>query len=274
MQRFVRFPGWKAKAMTFSYDDAVIFDERLIKLLRKYGFKGTFNVNGGMLSHEFYRRMNKEEAVALYQGSGMEVAMHGLDHAFLGGSTGADVLKEYYQDKIELEKTFGEIIRGGAYAFGVCNEEIVNVLKTLGVSYFRTTACTEGFDLPTDWLRWGPTCRHINEKLFELLDKFLAETPDKIYDAKPRLFCLFGHSYEFEDNDNWDLIERFCAKTAEHEDIWHATNAEIYDYVQAYEHLIFSAAGDRILNNSATDIYLWLDRKRVIAKANSITVIK
>ncbi len=274
MQKFMRFPGWKAKAMTLSYDDAVIFDKRLIGVMRKYGLKGTFNVNGGMLSHDFYRRMNKEEALALYKDSGMEVAMHGLDHAFLGGSTGADVLKEYYQDKIELEKTFGEIMRGGAYAFGVVNDEIVNVLKTLGVSYFRTTACTGEFDFPTDWLRWGPTCRHVNENLFELLDAFLAETPDKIYNAKPRLFYLFGHSYEFEDNDNWDLIERFCAKTAEHDDIWHATNAEIYDYVQAYNGLIFSAAGDKILNNSAADVYLWLNRRKVLAKANSVTEIK
>ena len=92
MQRFLRFPGWKAKAMTLSYDDAVIFDKRLISIMQKHGLKGTFNVNGGMLSHDFYRRMDKDEALALYQNSGMEVAMHGLDHAFLAGSTGADIM--------------------------------------------------------------------------------------------------------------------------------------------------------------------------------------
>ena len=271
MQRFMRFPGFKAKAMTFSYDDAVIFDERLIEIMRRYGLKGTFNVNAGMLSKDFYRRMSKDEAVKLYEESGMEVAMHGYMHEFLAGSTGADIIKEYYQDKIELESIFGKIMRGGAYAFGVVSDEIVGVLKTLGLSYFRTTACTGGFDVPTDWLRCGPTCRHADPKLMQLLDAFLAETPDKIYNAKPRLFYLFGHSYEFEDNNNWDLIENFCKKVAEHDDIWHATNVEIYDYVQAYNGLIFSAAGDKILNNSATDVYLWLDRRQVIAKANSVT---
>lgn len=274
MQRFMRFPGWKAKAMTLSYDDAVVFDKRLVSIMQTYGLKGTFNVNGGMLSDKFYRRMNEADAVELYKNSGMEVAMHGLDHAFLGGCTGADILKEYYEDKIKLEQTFGTIMRGGAYAFGVCNDEIVNVLKTLGVSYFRTTVSSNTFDIPTDWLRLQPTCKHNAENTFELLDKFLKCAPDKEYRAYPKLFYLWGHSYEYEDQNNWEIIEKFGQKTAEYDDIWHATNVEIYDYVKAYESLIFSAAGDKVFNPSATDVYLWLDQKRVLAKANTTTVIE
>jgi peptidoglycan/xylan/chitin deacetylase (PgdA/CDA1 family) len=274
MQKFMRFPEWKTKAMTLSYDDAVIFDERLIAIMQKYGLKGTFNVNGGMLDEKFYRRMGLEQAVALYKNSGMEVAMHGLDHAFLEGSTGADILKEYYEDKLVLEKEFGKIMRGGAYAFGVYNDEIVNVLKTLGLSYFRTTKCTDGFEIPKDWLRWQATCRHGASNLFELLDKFLAAKPDLHYSAKPLFFALWGHSYEFEDSGNWEIIERFGEKVSAHSDIWHATNAEIYDYTKAYESLIFSAAGDKVFNPSPVDIYLWANRKRVIAKANAVTELE
>jgi len=274
MQKFMRFPDWKAKAMTLSYDDAVIFDERLIAIMQKYGLKGTFNVNGGMMNEKHYRRMNEETAVKLYKNTGMEVAMHGLNHEFLRGGIGADVLKEYYEDKIKLEETFGEIMRGGAYAFGVYDDDIVHILKMLGLSYFRTTESSNSFDIPTDWLRLKPTCRHAADNLFELLDNFLAETPDKIYNAKPRLFYLMGHSYEFEDNDNWEIIEKFGKKVSEFDDIWHATNAELYDYVKAYEDLIFSANGDKVLNKSATDVYLWLDRKRILAKANSVTKIE
>jgi hypothetical protein len=274
MQKFMRFPEWKTKAMTLSYDDAVIFDERLIAIMQKYGLKGTFNVNGGMLSSKFYRRMDKEQAIALYKNSGMEVAMHGLDHAFLEGSTGADIVKEYYEDKLVLEKEFGEIMRGGAYAFGVVNDEIVSVLKTLGLSYFRTTNFTDGFSIPKDWLRLQPTCRHSAENLFELTEKFLAAKPNSHYNAKPLLFYLWGHSYEFEDNNNWEIIERFGEMVAASDDIWHATNAEIYDYIKAYEDLIFSAAGDKVFNPSPIDVYLWANRKQVIAKANSVTEIE
>ena len=34
----------KMKALTFSYDDGVLQDERLIEIFNKYGLKGTFNI--------------------------------------------------------------------------------------------------------------------------------------------------------------------------------------------------------------------------------------
>ncbi len=39
----------KMKAVTFSYDDAVTQDQRLIEMFDKYGLKCTFNVNFGNL---------------------------------------------------------------------------------------------------------------------------------------------------------------------------------------------------------------------------------
>ena len=39
----------KKKAITFSYDDGVTQDERLISLFNKYGLKCTFNLNSGFL---------------------------------------------------------------------------------------------------------------------------------------------------------------------------------------------------------------------------------
>ena len=40
----------KKKAITFSYDDGVTQDIRLIELLNKYGLKCTFNLNSELLS--------------------------------------------------------------------------------------------------------------------------------------------------------------------------------------------------------------------------------
>ena len=40
---FLRYPGGKAKAVTFSYDDGVQQDKRLAGIFDKYGMKGTFN---------------------------------------------------------------------------------------------------------------------------------------------------------------------------------------------------------------------------------------
>jgi peptidoglycan/xylan/chitin deacetylase (PgdA/CDA1 family) len=39
----------KLKAVTFSFDDGVTQDERLIEILNKYNLKGTFNLNFDLL---------------------------------------------------------------------------------------------------------------------------------------------------------------------------------------------------------------------------------
>ena len=46
--------GGKMKAITFSYDDGVTQDQRLISLFNKYGLKGTFNLNSGLLGKPGY----------------------------------------------------------------------------------------------------------------------------------------------------------------------------------------------------------------------------
>ena len=42
---FLRYPGGKPKAVTFSYDDGVPQDLRLVEIFDRYGMKGTFNLN-------------------------------------------------------------------------------------------------------------------------------------------------------------------------------------------------------------------------------------
>ena len=49
---FMRFPEGKVKALTLSYDDGVEQDVRLIEIMKKYGLKGTFNINSGLYASE------------------------------------------------------------------------------------------------------------------------------------------------------------------------------------------------------------------------------
>ncbi len=48
-EKYMRFPDGKCKAATFSYDDGVKADIKLIKIFDKYGVKGTFNLNSILL---------------------------------------------------------------------------------------------------------------------------------------------------------------------------------------------------------------------------------
>ena len=77
---------------------------------------------------------------------------------------------------------------------------------------------------------------------------------------------MWGHSCEFNDNDNWHIIEEFAQFIGGREDIWYATNMEICKYVKAYERPQFSTLGDRVYNPTDTDVYMHHFGKDVLVK--------
>ena len=249
----MRFPDGKAKALTLSYDDGVIFDERLIATMDKHGIKGTFNINSGCYAtSDSSRRLTRERAIALYKDSPHEVAVHTYTHPWLAPLPQAQMTYEVIEDRRRLEEDFERPIRGMAYPMGSYSDEVVEVLKNCGIVYSRTTVSTEKFNMPSDWLRLPATCHHKNPRLMELADKFLAM---EVKDA-PQMFYLWGHSYEFNDNDNWYIIEDFCEKTGGKDDIWYATNMEIYEYTEAYKRLIWSIDYSYVTNPTSFDVWV------------------
>ena len=249
---------FKRKAVTLSYDDGVVFDRRLIEIMDKYGLKGTFNLNSGYFATEKNeRKLTQDEAVELYKNSPHEIAVHGVKHLALTAVDEGVATYDIIVDRKNLESLFGRVVKGMAYAYGAFDDKTVEVLKRCGISYARTTVSTESFDVPTDWLRMPATCHHGNPRLMELAKKFVEE-PEHSYILlkRPRLFYLWGHSYEFNDNDNWEVIEEFAKYIGNREDIWYATNGEIYDYVKAYDNLEYSADGKIVRNPSALGVYI------------------
>jgi hypothetical protein len=244
----------------------------LISILNKNGLKATFNINSGIFSSEFSGeergRMTKEEVFELYNNSGHEVAVHGYKHLSLDAVAPAQATYDVLKDREELEKMFGHIIRGMAYANGAYDDTVVEIVKNCGILYSRTVISTEKFDIPTDWLRLPATCHHNNPKLMELAKSFI-ETPLSEYNwgRNPRLFYLWGHSYEFDNNNNWNVIEEFAEYVGNRDDIWYATNGEIYDYVQAYHSLVFSMDGKMVYNPTITDVYLNYFGKEILVPA-------
>ena len=267
---FMRFPEGKVKVLTLSYDDGVEQDVRLIEIMKKYGLKGTFNINSGLYAPEgtvypegtIHRRMTKSQALALYKNSGMEIAVHGLTHPFLEQLPKEMCTYEVLKDRINLDKEYEVIVRGMAYPFGTHNDSVVDGLKQCGIVYSRTTKSTEGFWMPQDWLRLPATCHHNNPRLMELAEKFVQEKGNN----GPRMFYLWGHSYEFDAHNNWEVIEQFAKYIGGREDIWYATNLEIYDYVKAYEQLIFSVIGKRVYNPTGRILYFSYDGKEYTIK--------
>ena len=264
MMMYMRFPEGKKKALTFSYDDGVEQDIRLMEIFNRYGMKGTFNLNGSHFLEEertfaegdIHRTMGSRLALETYGGElgkNHEIAIHSYTHPFLDRVPRDVAVYETIKDRECLENLFGRIVRGCAYPMGTFSDMTVEVLGNCGIAYARTTVSTGGFSVPNDWLRMPATCHHNDERLFSLADTFLADTPNAWVD--PWLFYVWGHAYEFEINDNWDRIESLCEKMSGRDDVWYATNIEIYDYVQAYNALQFSVEGKMVRNPSAQTVW-------------------
>ncbi len=136
-----------------------------------------------------------------------------------------------------------------AYPCGRYDDESIQLLRSLGIVYSRTVRSTGGFDVPEDFMKWHPTTHH-NGNLEALGDSLLQQ------DYGMNLLYVWGHSYEFNNDQNWEHIESFCRKMQHIDTVWYATNIEIYDYVQACKRLIFGIDGTMVENPSAIPVWI------------------
>lgn len=221
----------KKKAVTFSYDDGVTQDKRLTELFNYYRVKCTFNLNSGLQSYASswdnngltIHRMNALELPELYNGH--EIAVHCLTHANLIECDVDTIYNEVYMDKQNLERIFGRSMNGMAYPFGTYNDAIAEVLKRCGIRYSRTVESSKDFAIPQDLLRLKPTCHHDDTDVMTLIDDFL-----NLESEAPQLFYIWGHSYEFDINNNWNRMEKILDKLAGKEEIFYGTNAQTLLY--------------------------------------------
>lgn len=257
-EKYIRFVDGKSKAFTLSYDDGVKADLRLLEIMQKNGLKGTFNLNSRLFDCEcWHGRMDEEATFNAFACSGQEVALHGARHIFLNKVPLAEAVKEVVDNRQYLEEKFGRIVRGMAYAYNGFTPDIKRVIKDCGVVYARTTNSTETFAIPEDFLEWNPTCHHTSQKLGELADKFLNSSPEEEFKHREGwLFYVWGHSYEYDDNGDWNVIESLAERLNGRGDVWFATNIEIYEYVTAYNNLVFSLDGERAYNPSAIPVWI------------------
>lgn len=269
--RFLRFPEGKPKAVTLSYDDGCRQDIKLSQILNKYGIKCTFNLNSDWLGKdEKDWHLTKEEIKKYIIDTGHEIAVHGAEHRANGNLRPIEGIQDVVNCRLGLEKDFDMIVRGMAYPDsgighfhnGTTMEDVAAYLKSLDIAYARTLDKeNKTFNLPEDWYQWMPTAHHNSEDVFELIEKFVSYKLTDTYLARriPKLFYLWGHSFEFDQKNNWDRMEEICQKLSGKDDIWYATNIELYDYINAYHSLIFSADSTKIYNPTLKTIWFEVD---------------
>lgn len=270
--RYLSFPGGKMKAVTFSYDDGVKADIRLSEIFSKYGLKATFNINSSALAEGGSKRLSADEIKTNIIDRGHEVAVHGAEHMASAMVSPTLCLKDAFECRRVLEDTFDTIIRGMAYPDtgirvpdnGNSYETVKNILTYSGIVYSRTLSGDNNrFEMPRDFHAWMPTAHHNNPALLGWIEEFnsLEYSTFRTNRNAPRLMYIWGHSYEFDRDNNWDRIEEICTKISGRDDTWYATNIEIYDYVKAYEGLVFSADEKKVFNPGYKTVWLTCNYK-------------
>lgn len=219
----------KTKAVTFSYDDGVTQDIRLTELFNEYGLKCTFNLNSGIMNETgsfqmpnlSVHRLAADKISDIYKGH--EIAVHTLTHPNLLELDDNAVRDEILKDKSNLEHILNTKINGMAYPYGTFDERIIRIAEECEIKFARTVNDTHDFTIPKDLLTFGASCHHSYENLEELTDSFLEHSgSDSV------ILCIWGHSYEFDRDNNWNVIEDFCKKISGRDDIFYGTNSEVY----------------------------------------------
>lgn len=227
----------KNKAITFSYDDGVTQDIRLIEIFNKYNLKATFNLNSQLLGKpgelnytgiKINHNKNKPEDVKyIYQGH--EVAVHTLTHPNLTAiEDDSEVLRQVEQDRINLSELVGYEVLGMAYPCGGvnCNKHVADIIKNnTPIKYARTITVTKSFEPYEDLYQYKGTLYHHGnwDELFLMGEKFLEEKADT-----PKVFYIWGHAYEFDIYpERWEKFEEFCKLMSGKDDIFYGTNLEV-----------------------------------------------
>ena len=223
----------KKKAVTFSFDDGVTQDIRLIEMFNKYGLKGTFNINSGLLGlpgslirndHKVnHTKIKASEVKSVYEGH--EIAVHTLTHPTLVELDEETVIRQVEEDRKALEQLCGYPIVGMAYPNGPYDGRVAKIIAdNTPIRYSRTITNTYSFGVQKeDLLRYRPTVYYIENCLEEVVDKFLASEAEE-----DQLLYIWGHAYEMDaEYISWEKFEEICKKLSGREDIFYGTNKEV-----------------------------------------------
>lgn len=272
------WPGGLNLALTFSYDDGIEQDVRLIELMDRYGIRSTFNLNSGLMGQQgnlgfmgnvAHNKLPPDQIAEVYKNH--EVACHGHMHEALPALSSTQALREILCCRDKLEHLVHHPVVGHAYAIGPYDDKSEVYLEQCGITYARTTEETEDFLLPKNFYYWHPTCHHGNARLFELVHRFFQE--ESMPFLKRKLLYIWGHSYEFDAENNWDRIERLFQMTAHREDVWYCTNGEVVQYVTAFRRLVRSADGAYLYNPSCQSVWITTPSSGIVQIPAGKTVV-
>lgn len=259
------YPEGKTKALVLSYDDGTIQDIELAKLFDENNLIGTFNLNSKYLGVKrgwpqqngdtiYQRYVPKDSLLIIYKNH--EIAAHGAFHKNFTDISSEEVLEEIHTDLGILKSLTNREIISMAYPFGNTNDSIASLIASTGIKNGRTVNDTHEFNFPKNYMMWHPTCH--DSKVLDHLDTYL-----NLNEQQLSVFYVWGHSWEFGNEERWNNMVKFCESIGKSNDIWSVGHGQLTNYLLATENVIVN---EQKILNPLGNLPIWLNLSSGIKK--------
>ena len=230
-----------ATYITASWDDGHKLDIRLAALHRKYGIKATFYIAPHNREIPAENLLSDTQVAELSKD--FEIGAHTMTHPQLPLVSDEVARGEIADSKTYLEKVTGKPVTTFCYPRGQYTRAHVDMVKAAGYSYARTI---NRYSLSASPLLQSPTSVHTYDhwsyilptlkvarynpitfaRLYRRWDKQAIYLFDRAM-KEGGVFHLWGHSWEIENNDDWQRLEAVFKYIAHRDGARYVTNGEL-----------------------------------------------
>lgn len=263
--RYFTYPEGNTKALILSYDDGTIQDIELAGLFEKNNLVGTFNLNSEYLGVTrgwpqqngdtiYQRYVPKDSLLIIYKSH--EIAAHGALHKNFTEISNDEILEEINTDIEILESLTHRKIISMAYPFGSTNDSIAKLVASIGIKNGRTVDDTHTFDFPRNYMMWHPTCH--DSKVLDYLDAYLALNEQQL-----SVFYVWGHSWEFGNEERWNNMVKFCESIGRSNDIWSVGHGQLTNYLLSIKKV---KVNEQNITNPSDNLPVWISLSNGIKK--------
>jgi peptidoglycan/xylan/chitin deacetylase (PgdA/CDA1 family) len=229
--------------VTTSWDDGHQLDTKMAAFLADHGFRGTFYVSPRSREIPPERRISEPSLIDL--SCHFEVGCHTLTHPHLTRLSAAEAAGEITDGKRAVEDVIGRTVSSFCYPYGAYDRSHVEMVRAAG---FRVGRSTRRFSVAAspDPLQMATTTHAARYKrdgwraarrtasarkairLWRDWDA-LARTVFEEAFTGGGVIHIWGHSWEVEENDDWQRLSTLLHELGARDDVTMVTNAELGD---------------------------------------------
>lgn len=200
--------------ISLSFDDGAIYDRQVIELLRKHDLKATFYIPAdweSFATRKGWKPLTKADVLELSEE--FEIGSHTISHPLLTRIPYGAAEYEITMSKVMLEDLLGKPVTRFCYPRGYATDPIKDIVRK-HYSYARSTL-VGNVRIPEDPV-WENTSVHAGcdrreynqEHWFDYGIRHLEQAKSK----RNGYFHLWAHSWELENNNAWDSLDRMFAE--------------------------------------------------------------